>query len=131
MKSYRTRLIFSFAVFFSFFSLFYSQASWAFICNSNVIDTGLNKAEVLSKCGPPSTREQRTEQRTMRIRSSGYPTTGPSSPGGVPGPMVEQERTVVLHIEEWVYNFGPNQFMQRLVFEDGLLINVRDLGYGS
>lgn len=49
----------------------------------------------------------------------------------VPGPMVEQERTVELHIEEWVYNLGPNQFMQRLVFEDGVLITVRDLGYGS
>jgi hypothetical protein len=131
MKSNRTLQISAFAVFFSLFSLFYSQASWAFICNSSVVDTGLKKAEVLNKCGPPSTREYRTEQRTVRVRSSGYPTNGPSSQGGVPGPLVQQERTVVLHIEEWVYNLGPQRFMQELVFEDGLLITVRDLGYGS
>jgi hypothetical protein len=131
MKSNTTQLALAFAAFFSLFSLFYSPASWAFICNSNVVDTGLNKADVLVKCGPPSTRELRTEKRTVRIRNSGYRNTGPSSQGGMPGPIVEQERTVELHIEEWVYNFGPNQFMQRLVFEDGVLITVRDLGYGS
>jgi hypothetical protein len=37
----------------------------------------------------------------------------------------------LVNIEEWVYNFGPSQFMQLLVFEDGLLVAVRDLGYGS
>ena len=43
----------------------------------------------------------------------------------------EEVETVQVVIEEWVYNFGSTRFMQLLIFEDGKLREVKDLGYGS
>jgi uncharacterized protein YvpB len=37
---------------------------------------------------------------------------------------------VEIPVEVWVYNLGPNKLMRRLRFEDGLLVNVDELGYG-
>ncbi len=101
----------------------------AFRCNSWVIDPGLHKAEVLGKCGPPFGQSQRTEYRTERVRETIW--TRP--PGGGPAVQsaVEVERQVPVVIEDWVYNFGPQQFMQALRFENGRLVEVKDLGYGS
>jgi hypothetical protein len=33
-------------------------------------------------------------------------------------------------IEIWTYNFGPNQLMARIRFEDGIVANIETLGYG-
>lgn len=95
--------------------------AWAFRCNSFVIDAGLHKSEVLKKCGAPTTQDTRIERRIVRVRN-GSPTQGG---------QVEVEREVQVTIEEWVYNFGPSQFMQMVIFENGRIVGVKDLGYGS
>ena len=100
-------------------------------CNSNVVDAGLKTIEVMNKCGAPSTRDSRIEKRIIRLRESVYMNAPPPGQTAVAGQVVEHEREILVNIEEWVYNFGPSQFMQLLLFEDGLLISVRDLGYGS
>lgn len=99
-------------------------SAWAFRCNSYVIDAGLHKAEVMKKCGAPTTQDTRIERRIVRVRES---------QGGIrgPGSSVEFEREVQVTIEEWIYNFGPSQFMQLLIFENGRLRDTKDLGYGS
>ena len=33
-------------------------------------------------------------------------------------------------ITEYVYNFGPRKFMQRLIFEGGVLERIETIGYG-
>ncbi len=109
-------------------ALLCAPAAQAFRCNSFVIDEGMHKAEVLKKCGAPSARDSRTEKRIIRVREGQFNTT---RPGTVQGQVVEQEREVLVSIEEWTYNFGPSQFMQLLIFEDGRLKAVQDLGYGS
>ncbi len=96
-------------------------SAWAFRCNSNVIDIGLHKTEVLKKCGVPTTQDTRIEKRIMRLRNG--------SP--LQGGQVETEREVQVTIEEWVYNFGPGLFMQMVVFENGRIVEIKDLGYGS
>jgi len=101
----------------------------AFRCNTWVIDPGLRKAEVLSKCGAPFSQDQRTEYRLQRVRETVW--TRPVNGGPAVQSAVEVERQVPVVIEEWVYNFGPQQFMQALRFENGLLVETRDLGYGS
>ena len=101
----------------------------AFRCNSWVIDPGLHKAEVLGKCGRPASQDQRTEYRVQRVREAVW--TRPAGGGPAVQSAVEVERHVPVQIEEWVYNFGPHQFMQALRFENGRLVEVRDLGYGS
>ncbi|MES2887600.1 MAG: DUF2845 domain-containing protein [Pseudomonadota bacterium] len=98
-----------------------APSAWAFKCNSNVIDVGLHKMEVLKKCGAPALKDSRIERRTVRLRNG----------GALAGGAVEVEREQQVTIEEWVYNFGPSQFMQLLVIENGLVTDVRDLGYGS
>ncbi len=110
----------------AFSALLLTPSAWAFRCNSFVIDAGMAKPEVLRKCGTPSLQEQRIDRRILRLRVPAAPNSGLP-----PGSTVELERERQVLIEEWVYNFGPQQFMQQLVFEDGRLVSVKDLGYGS
>jgi len=100
----------------------------AFRCNAWVIDPGLRKAEVLGKCGAPFSQDQRTEYRIQRMRETVW--TRPVAGGPAVQSAVEVERQVPVVIDEWVYNFGPQQFMQALRFENGQLVEVRDLGHG-
>jgi len=111
---------------FSLCALLAAPSAWAFRCNSFVIDAGMAKPEVLRKCGRPNLQEQRIDRRILRVRVPAAPSSGLP-----PGSTVELERERQVLIEEWVYNFGPQQFMQQLVFEDGRLVSVKDLGYGS
>jgi hypothetical protein len=99
-------------------------SAWAFRCNSNVIDAGMQKIEVLKKCGTPTTQDTRVERRALRVRDS-------LPRDGFPRGSVEEVREIEIQIDEWVYNFGPSQFMQHLLFENGRLVQVKDLGYGS
>jgi hypothetical protein len=46
------------------------------------------------------------------------------------GRGLEQEQVVPVNVEEWLYNFGPQYFMQLLRFENGRLVEIRNLGYG-
>ncbi len=105
-------------------AMWFAPSAWAFRCNSYVIDAGLHKAEVMKKCGAPTSQDTRIERRILRVRDS---------QGGVrgPGTSVEVERELQVTIEEWIYNFGPSQFMQLLIFENGRLTEAKDLGYGS
>ncbi|HLO94386.1 MAG TPA: DUF2845 domain-containing protein [Burkholderiaceae bacterium] len=116
------------AVLLALLGVFHGPAQ-AFHCNTWVIDPGLRKAEVLGKCGTPFSQEQRTEYRVQRVRETVW--TRPVAGGPPVQSAVEVERQVPVVIDEWVYNFGPQQFMQALRFENGQLVEVRDLGYGS
>ncbi|MFZ6818564.1 DUF2845 domain-containing protein [Undibacterium sp. Ji22W] len=109
-----------------------SAQALAFRCNSYVIDVGMHKTEVIQKCGNPMTRDQRVERRRLGVRqSSTNPQLAPTMPPQVTRGGVEYEREVEIQIEEWVYNFGSQRFMQLLVFEDGRLKAIQDLSYGQ
>ena len=45
--------------------------------------------------------------------------------------LTAKQREIEIQIEEWVYNFGSQRFMQLLTFEDGRLKQIQDLGYGQ
>ena len=40
------------------------------------------------------------------------------------------ENYVEIPIEAWIYNFGPNKLMHRVVFEAGYVVEIETLGYG-
>jgi Protein of unknown function (DUF2845) len=40
------------------------------------------------------------------------------------------DREESVPVETWIYNFGPRQFMRKLRFEDGLLVEIEVLDYG-
>lgn len=109
-----------------------SVQALAFRCNTYVIDAGMHKAEIMQKCGNPMTRDQRVERRRLGVRQSNVnPQFASTMSPQIARHGVEYEREIEIQIEEWVYNFGPQRFMQLLVFEEGRLKSIQDLSYGQ
>jgi hypothetical protein len=38
--------------------------------------------------------------------------------------------TVEVQVEVWIYNFGPDRLMQRIRFEDGVVVRIESIGFG-
>lgn len=111
----------------------FSPTAWAFRCNSYVIDTGMPKIEVMQKCGSPSSQDTHVEHRVIRTRQSSQADYRSRDllRNYRDRDSQEIEREIEVVIDEWIYNFGPTRFMQLLRFEDGRLVEIKDLGYGS
>lgn len=84
-------------------------------CDSGALEEGLSKYRLLASCGEPFTRRTvgyvTTLQPRHRRRVGGFTT----SHGHIP---------VEVFREEWVYNFGPNQFLKVVTIEDGQIAEV-------
>ena len=91
----------------------------AFYCGRNLVKEGDYQLQVLQKCGEPDYRDRRVEYRSVRL-GSGY-----NQPG------MDMTTTFPVNVDEWTYDFGPRRFMQNLLFENGVLVLIRDLGYGA
>jgi len=77
---------------------------------------GLTSYEVLTRCGPPATRDQKLVTRSVaRTDPSGQPV------------LTESETYAV---ELWTYDFGPQVLTRRLEFRDGRLVRVETGSYG-
>ncbi|MBS1213696.1 MAG: hypothetical protein H6R26_2313 [Proteobacteria bacterium] len=92
-----------------------SEAIAGVRCGRSLIVEGDYKLDVYRRCGEPYFKESRVEYRAIRLRNPG----------------LEQERWVPVNVEEWTYNFGPNSFMEVLIFENGRVVGTRTLGYGD
>jgi hypothetical protein len=84
-------------------------------CAGGIVSTGDSRLDLLGKCGPPTMREDLTEERSIQ--------------------RVEDARTVrarstAVQVERWTYNFGPNQFVQYVRLESGLVVAVERGSYG-
>lgn len=113
----------------------------AFRCDSFLIDVGMYKIEVLKKCGNPAMSAQRVERR--RLGSGQYSSNHIPPARDLHSYMhshshshshrhrSDYEQEIETQIEEWVYNFGPQRFMQLLVFENGRLSKIQELGWGQ
>ena len=94
--------------------------AFGFYCGHALVKEGDYKLQVLEKCGDPDYQESRVEYRATVLRGSGV---------GTPGlDLIRQEPVA---IDEWTYDLGPRRFMQWLHFENGRLILIKDLGYGT
>lgn len=96
------------------------QPAWAFYCGHDLVNTGDYKLQVLQKCGEPNFHESRTEYRGVVLRGDGVNQPGLD--------IIRQEQ---VNIDEWTYDFGRHRFMQWLYFENGRLLLIKDLGYGT
>ncbi|SNB46551.1 DUF2845 domain-containing protein [Geobacter sp. DSM 9736] len=85
------------------------------ICKNGIVSKGDLAIEVVAKCGEPAQKAQREEKR-----------------GGLVRDIHGRERTVfsLVTIDDWTFNFGPHEFMQRLLFENGRVVGIESLGYG-
>ena len=87
-------------------------------CGQRIIALGYTKAEVVDRCGEPTTRDQRYEEEIV---------------GTFVDPITKQSvlRTVSVWVEEWTYNFGPHSLLYLLVFKENRLVKIDTRGYGN
>lgn len=95
------------------------QPAWPFYCGHELVEEGDYKMQVLEKCGEPDYRESRVEYRSTVLR------------GALNQPGLDLIRQEPVNIDEWTYDFGRRRFMQLLHFENGRLVYIKPLGYGT
>lgn len=95
-------------------------------CNNRIVSRGDSRYQVRATCGEPDDAVQRVEYRTLRGRWVG-PCTREGSKLRCAG---TEEHVVEVLIDEWVYDFGRNRFIEYLTFEQGQLVRVRSGSYG-
>jgi len=80
-------------------------------CEDRIISIGDTKNEVVAKCGDPFYRTVHNEELWEPLGSN-------------------SSRKVVVNVEEWTYNFGPQRFMRIITFRNGRVVDVRTGDYG-
>jgi hypothetical protein len=86
-------------------------------CGTRLISEGDSRAQVEARCGAPADIIRRTRFAAPIIWRHGRPyRVGDSA--------------IEVIVEEWTYNLGPQRFMRRVRFEDGVVVAVDTLGYG-
>lgn len=87
-------------------------------CGTKLIDDGASRSEVAAKCGEPDdVVTMKSVFRRPVIWSYGKP-------------YFVGENYVEIPVESWIYNFGPNKLMRRVIFEGGYVTEIETLGYG-
>jgi hypothetical protein len=84
-------------------------------CDSSVIKVGDRKLDLLARCGEPTTRDLKREERLVTV-AAGRGATG--------------TRLATVEIETWIYDLGPRRFMAIVTIEDGAVSAVEHGGYG-
>lgn len=87
-------------------------------CGTHIIGDGITRSEVAAKCGEP---DEVVTQRSVFRRPVVWTNGRPYFIG---------ENYIEVPVESWVYNFGPNKLMRKVVFEGGMVVEIQTLGYG-
>jgi len=95
--------------------VFVSAEASALRCGQRLISIGDHETKLLRFCGEPLSRESRYASRVY---------VGDRRHGFLPGVFQE------VLVEEWTYNFGPRKLMRLVRLEDGVVTEIRQLGYG-
>jgi len=80
-------------------------------CAGGIISSGDRNIDVLSKCGPPDSKESHQEELSERLDD-------------------HTKHTLFITVEEWTYNLGPTQFMRTVVLKNGIVTDIRLGNYG-
>ena len=130
MKTRRIALILLISL--SVFMLSDAHAS-SIRCGVRLITEGDHKAKVLAQCGKPDYVELREEERVYRFSRHpsyyGFYDIYEYEQGyyGDGGPYRVKELVI---IEEWPYNHGPSRFMDHLILENGVVVDITSGDYG-
>lgn len=107
--------------------LLMANPAMAFRCGNKLVKEGMHEQEVIAICGQPES----IAHLGYAIRSLDYHSREPRSGGWSTSFFPGYGRyTVEVRLTEYIYNFGPRKFMQRLVFEAGMLAEIEKLGRG-
>lgn len=96
----------------------------ALACNPNKLVTGLSKYRLLAWCGDPFTRRRENALRALRARPNGILRYEDQQM------LRRNEYESSVYRETWVYNFGPQFFMRKVLLEDGWVVSVESLERG-
>lgn len=91
-------------------TLLLADGAIALPCNGLAPVPGDTMEEVTGKCGPAALREH----RTVTVRET----------------YKKETRSTTTLIDEWTYEFGPEELRQTYYFENGKLVDIRSAGYG-
>jgi hypothetical protein len=106
-------------------TLLFADPALAFRCGNKLVKEGMHEQEVIAICGAPES----IQHLGYAIRSIDYHSrsTGGWNTSHFPG---YGAYAAEVRLTEYIYNFGPRKFMQRLVFEAGVLAEIQKLGRG-
>jgi len=76
--------------------------------SGKIIESGMNQYEVQIKCGDPAAKSTLSSVNQI-----------------INGTVV-----AVATAEEWTYDFGPNQFIRKIKFENGMVSSIQAGDYG-
>lgn len=91
-----------------------SLPAQAMRCGTRIISRGDIEDKLLEFCGEPA-----AVQRHL-VRRAAFLEFGAFAPG-----LVED-----VWVEEWTYNLGPQKLMRVVRLENGIVTDIRQLGYG-
>ena len=108
-----------------FLAILMLSPAYALRCGGRIVSPGDTSMQVVEICGQPDQIETREE--THYIKDYRYHKDYRSK-GWRRSPFLISK---TIQIEEWIYNFGPTQFMRHLIFMSGRLekIETGDKGY--
>ncbi len=92
-----------------------TEAAGAIRCGTHLISEGDHAAKLLRYCGEPDLAQSRRAHRPY------YSVTGATYYPGL---------TEEIWIEEWTYNLGPHKLMRLIRLENGIVRDIKHLGYG-
>jgi hypothetical protein len=97
------------------FGALFGGTAQALRCDHRLISVGDHESKLLRYCGEPISIDSRLAPR-IYVDDAGR--------RFIPG-FIEY-----VEVEEWTYNFGPRKLMRRIRIEDGIVAEIRHLGYG-
>lgn len=86
-------------------------------CGRHLVELGDHKNHVYDLCGEPESIDERTKIVGSTLRH--------------PRRTLDIQEFEEVQVEEWVYNFGSKRFRQYLRFENGRLVEIKDLNKGG
>lgn len=106
-------LVAAFSVTLSLQTPVFATDSGSMRCKGGIVSVDASAGEVLAKCGQPAT----TTQSAKKVVEKGQ--------------YANQTRTITtVVVDNWIFNFGPDQFQYRLELQDGRVSRIESLDYG-
>nr|WP_281284245.1 DUF2845 domain-containing protein [Exilibacterium tricleocarpae] len=93
-------------------------------CGVKLVSKGDSQFKVYKICGEPDFVEKRSVYR------SGLPNARYSDTHKREELLWHQRSYEEVRVEEWTYNFGPNRFIRRVRFENGVVVKIDVQGRG-
>jgi hypothetical protein len=94
-------------------------------CENKLLRAGDSKYDARALCGQPDAEEHRVEKRTVRHQVS-----VPCPDGARRRCSSTVEESVDVPIDIWTYDFGPQRFVQYVIFEFDKIVKIESGNYG-